>query len=169
MSAEENKAIVRRLFDEVFNKGNLGEADAALAPNYRLHDPAAPNFAGGREAYRQFQARYLKAFPDHRLTVEDQIAEGHRVATRWTARGTHRGDLPGIPATGKPVTVTGITISRMSGGKIAEEWQDWDGLGMLQQLGVVPAHPGAGGKRSKAVTARRRATGKRPPGGRTRR
>ncbi len=164
MSAEENKAIVRRLFDEVFNRGDLGAADAVLAPNYRLHDPAAPNFAGGREAYRQFQARYLKAFPDHRLTVEDQIAEGDRVVTRWTARGTHRGDLPGIAATGKPVTVTGITISRIAGGKIAEEWQDWDGLGMLQQLGVV-----AGGKRSKAVTARRRATGKRSTGGRTRR
>ncbi len=169
MSAEENKAIIRRLFDEVFNKGNLGAADAVLAPDYVLHDPAAPDFAGGREGYRQFQSRYLKAFPDHRLAVEDQIAEGDRVATRWTARGTHRGDLPCIPATGRPVTVTGITISRIFGGRIAEEWQDWDSPGMLQQLGVVPARPGARVKRSTVVSARRRLTGKRRPAGRPRR
>ena len=169
MSADQNKAIVRGVFDEVFNKGNLSAADEILAPDYTLHDPAAPKFTGGRKAYKQFQARYLKAFPDHRLTVEDQIAEGDKVVTRWTARGTHRGDLPGIPATGKPVTVTGITVSRISGGRIAEEWQDWDSLGMLQQLGVVPARPGARVKRSKAVTARRRSTGTRPPAGLARR
>ncbi len=139
MSAEHNKAIVRRLYDEVFNKGNLSAADEILAPNYSLHDPAAPKFAGGRQAYKRFQARYLKAFPDHRITVEDQIAEGNKVVTRWVARGTHRGDLQGIRPTGKRVTVTGITISRISRGKIAEDWQNWDSLGLLQQLGVAAA------------------------------
>ena len=83
--------------------------------------------------------QYIDAFSDARITVDDQIAEGDKVATRWTGRGTHTGEIAGISATGKDVTVTGLTISRLEGGLIAEEWTTWDTLGMLVQLGAVPA------------------------------
>jgi steroid delta-isomerase-like uncharacterized protein len=82
---------------------------------------------------------YRAAFPDLKITVEDQIAEGDKVVTRWTAEGTHDGDLPGLPASGRSSTVTGIGIDRIEGGKIVEAWGNWDTLGMLQQLGAIPA------------------------------
>jgi predicted ester cyclase len=81
---------------------------------------------------------YRAAFPDARITVEQQLAEGDLVATRWSGRGTHDGELMGVSPTGKQVTVSGLTISRLEGGKIVEEFQNWDTLGMLQQLGAVP-------------------------------
>lgn len=145
MSAEANKAIVHRVLDEVFNHKNLDAADELIASDYVLHDPANPQFRGGLEGYKAFQTTYLRAFPDAHLTINDQIASGDEVATRWTTQGTQTGDLPGITATGKPVTVTGITISRIVNGKIAEDWQDWDQLGMLRQLGVLSSsqHSGA--------------------------
>jgi steroid delta-isomerase-like uncharacterized protein len=105
----------------------------------------APAFTGGIEAWKKFQSKYRKAFPDHRLAIEDQIAEGDKVVTRWTTQGTHKADLPGIPATGKHVKITGITISRLSNGKIVEEWQNWDALGLLQQLDVVHGPGSYGG------------------------
>jgi steroid delta-isomerase-like uncharacterized protein len=147
MSAEENKALVRRFFEEVFNKGNLALAGEVLAPNYVLHDPATPNLAGGPEGYKQMVSTYRNAFPDLQLTVEDQMTEGEKVVTRWTTRGTQQGALPDIPPTGKQTTVTGITISCISGSKITEDWQTWDALGMMQQLGVIPVPaPGQAGK-----------------------
>ena len=82
---------------------------------------------------------YRSAFPDIQFTIEDLIAEGDKIVTRYTARGTHRGDLQGIPPTGRQVTVTGIIISRFANGKFVEGWLDFDALGMLQQLGVIPA------------------------------
>src|SRR5690606_17580698 len=120
-----------------YNQKKLDVADELIAPDYVLHDPASPHFRGGLEGYKQFQVTYLRAFPDAHLTVDDQIAAADEVVTRWTTRGTQTGDLPGIPATGKQVTVTGITISRIENGKIVEDWQEWDQLGMLRQLGVV--------------------------------
>lgn len=137
MSADANKALVNRVFDEVFNQKNLAVADELIASDYVLHDPANPHFRGGLEGYKQFQSAYFRAFPDAHLIVNDQVASGDEVATRWVTHGTQTGDLPGIPAAGKQVTVTGITISRISNGKIAEDWQDWDQLGMLRQLGVL--------------------------------
>jgi steroid delta-isomerase-like uncharacterized protein len=137
MGTEDNKILVSRFFEEVFSKHNLAEADRVIAADYVLHDPTAPDLASGPEAWKKFHARYLKAFPDHHLRIEEQVAEGEIVATRWQMQGAHRGDLPGIPATGKKIAVTGITISRIRGGKIVEEWRDWDTLGLLQQLGVV--------------------------------
>ncbi|HEU4793565.1 MAG TPA: ester cyclase [Nitrolancea sp.] len=144
MSVEENKAIVNRVLTEVFNQKNFAVADELIASDYVLHDAANPQFRGGLEGYKQFQATYLRAFPDAHLTVNDQIAAGEEVATRWTTRGTQTGDLPGIPATGKQVTVTGITISRIGNGKITEDWQEWDQLGMLRQLGVLSTGPHGG-------------------------
>ena len=103
------------------------------------HDSALPEPTVGQDAAKASIQGYRAAFPDLRLTVEDQIADDDRVVTRWSAKGTQEGDLMGVPATGKQATVTGITIDRIVDGRIAESWTNWDTLGLLQQLGVVPA------------------------------
>jgi steroid delta-isomerase-like uncharacterized protein len=136
MSADTNKEIVRRLGVEPW-EGNLGVIDELVASNYVGHDPAMPN-QQGPEGIKEFITGYLAAFPDGRITIDDQFASGDLVATRWMGRGTQTGELMGIPPTGKQVTITGITISRVENGKVVEEWTNWDMLGMLQQLGVVP-------------------------------
>ena len=141
MSAEELKAIFRRVFEEVYNQGKLNVADEIYAADYVLHNPASPEIRGP-EALKQFFAMYRAAFPDLHYTVEDLIAEGDKVVARWTATGTHQGELMGIPPTGKQVVVTGISIVRITGGKIVEDDSNHDALGMLQQLGVIPAMGG---------------------------
>ncbi len=138
MQAEENKAVIRRFLEEVFKGGNLDLADELFAPDYVLHDPAVPEEVRGPEGIKQYVSMYRSAYPDTRFTVEDSIAEGDRVAYRWTFRGTHRGELMGIPPTDEQVTITGITIDRISGGKIEEEWNNFDRLGVLQQIGAAP-------------------------------
>ncbi len=135
--SEENIATVRRLIEEVCNKGNLSLVNELIADEGVLHDPQIPP-VHGTEGYKQFVSMYRSAFPDLHLTIEDLIAEGDKVVCRWTASGTQRGDLPDIPATGKQSTVTGIFISHTSDGKFVESWVNWDTLGMLQNLGVVP-------------------------------
>jgi steroid delta-isomerase-like uncharacterized protein len=137
MSSEQNKAIVRRILEEPW-KGNLGVVDELVASDYVGHDPASPEPLRGPEGVKEFIATYRTAFPNARITVEQQLAEGDMVATRWSARGTHDGELMGIQPTGKQVTVSGLTISRLFGGKIVEEYQNWDALGLLQQLDAVP-------------------------------
>jgi steroid delta-isomerase-like uncharacterized protein len=135
MSVKENKAIFRQIVEEGFNKGNLAIVDELVAANHVNH---ADNVRGPEE-YKQFIAMYRTAFPDLHMTIEDQIAEGDKVVNRWTSRGTHKGDLMGIPPTGKQVTLTGTYVARIVGGKIIEEWGNFDALGMMQQLGVVPS------------------------------
>jgi steroid delta-isomerase-like uncharacterized protein len=137
MSSEQNKMIVRRAVEEPW-KGNLDVVDELTAPDYIGHDPANPEPLRGPEGVKEFISSYRAAFPDARLTVEQQLAEGDLVATRWSGRGTHEGELMGIQPTGKQVTVSGLTISRLKGGKIVEEFQNWDNFGMMQQLGAVP-------------------------------
>jgi len=137
MLAEENKAIARRWFEEIYNKGDLVVADDIIGTNFVLHDPNSP-LIRGPEGFKQSVISNRTAFPDIHFTVEDQIAEGDKVVTRWTVCGTHRGDLIGIAPTGEKVAVVGISIARMAGGKIVESWDSWDALGMMQQLGVVP-------------------------------
>ncbi len=136
--SEQNKALARRSLEEIWNKGNLAVADELIAPNHVAHDPANPNAGSGPEATKQQASMYRTAFPDLQITIDDQVAEGDQVVTRWTARGTHRGDLMGIAPTGKQMTVTGINITRIAGGKAQEDWTNWDTIGMMQQLGVVP-------------------------------
>lgn len=143
MSVEENKALIRRWIEEFFNQGKLDYAEEIFAPDFVQHDPATPGEFRGPAGARQFATVYRSAFPDVQLTIEDMVAEGDTVVTRWTASGTQQGDLPGIPATGRKATVTGIQIDRIANGKVVEDWLVWDTLGMLQQLGVVPA-PGQG-------------------------
>jgi steroid delta-isomerase-like uncharacterized protein len=137
MSTDENKEATRRIFEEVLNKGNLALVDELVSSDNVLYAPTGP--VHGSEGYKQFVNMYLSAFPDLQFTIEDLIAEGDKVVTRYTARGTHRGDLQGIPPTGKQVTVTGIVIGRYANNKTVEVWLEFDALGMLQQLGVVPA------------------------------
>lgn len=136
MSIEENKAIVRRVFEEVWNQRKLDVVDDIFATDHIFHDPFAGNVKG-IEGYKQLVSRNITAFPDGQFTIEEQVAEGDKVATRWTGTGTHKGELMGIPPTNVQVTLTGIGISHIVGGKIVEGWTSWDVLGMLQQLGVV--------------------------------
>jgi steroid delta-isomerase-like uncharacterized protein len=143
MSTEDNKALMRRWYEEVFNQKNIAAIDEFVAPNVVDH-LVPPGMPGGIEGTRQGVNMYLTAFPDLHLTIEDMIAEGDKVVDRQTARGTHQGAFMGIPPTGKQVTVTAMNISRIADGKIVEHWVELDTLGMLQQLGVVPM-PGQAG------------------------
>ncbi len=136
--SEGNKNVVRRLFEELWNKGNLSVADELFSPNYAHHDPSTPDVGRGPESEKKRATLYRTAFPDLRLTIEDIIAEGETVTARWSCRGTHRGDLSGIAPTGKPFTISGVTIVRLSNGRMAEGYVNWDALGLMQQLGVVP-------------------------------
>jgi len=136
--SENNKAVVRRLFEELWNKGNLSVADQLFTPNYTHHDSSSPDFGHGPESERQRATLYRTAFPDLRLTIEDLIAEGDTVMARWTCHGTHKGELNGIAPTGKPFTISGVTSARLLNGKLAEGYVNWDALGMMQQIGVVP-------------------------------
>jgi steroid delta-isomerase-like uncharacterized protein len=136
MSVAENKAIVRRWFEEVWNKGNLDAVDELVAATVVSEIPGEPEVRGP-EAWRQQVSSTRAAFPDLAFTIEDQIAEEDKVATRWTLRGTHQGEFMGVPATGKQVTVTGISITRYANGKNVGSWNEMDLLGLMQQLGAI--------------------------------
>ena len=137
--SEENKAIMRRLMEEVWTKGDLSLVDQFISVNNTHHDTSTPDFGPGPEGERKRVTLYRSAFPDLQFTVEDVIAEGDTVSVRWTSQGTHRGPLSGIAPSGKKVSVSGITLARFAGGKMVESWVNWDALGLLQQLDVVPA------------------------------
>jgi steroid delta-isomerase-like uncharacterized protein len=137
MSSEQNKTIVRRLLEEPWT-GNLRVVDELIDPKYIGYDPAIPEPLRGPDGFKENVATYLAAYSDARITVDEQIAEGDKVATRWTGRGTHDGDLMGVSPTGKKVTVSGLTFSRIANGKVVEEYTNWDTFGMMQKLGVVP-------------------------------
>lgn len=134
----ENKRILHRFFEELFNQGNLAVADAIVAADYNNHNPV-PGEAPGREGLKQFVPYLRSTFPDLHITVEDQVAEGDKVTTLFSISGTQRGEFAGIPPTGRKVTVTALNIHRVSGGQIREGWLNWDALGMMQQLGALPA------------------------------
>jgi steroid delta-isomerase-like uncharacterized protein len=134
--SEANKALARRVIEELFTKHNVELIDEFF-PDCVYRAPAVGELSG--EAYKQFLTQVLAAFPDGRWTVEDQVAEGDKVVTRWSFTGIHRGNLMGIALTGKQVKTSGVMIDRIVGGKIAEEWEEYDALGMMQQLGAVPS------------------------------
>jgi steroid delta-isomerase-like uncharacterized protein len=137
MSAEQNKTIARRLLEEAWSKGNLAVLDEIVAPLAVDHNPA-PGQAPGLEGLKQLITMVREAFPDWSYTIEDMVTEGDKVAIRWIAQGTHRSHFLGIPPTSKQVKVPGINIERIVDGKIVEWWHNFDMLGWLQQLGVVP-------------------------------
>src|SRR5687767_14717149 len=139
MLTETNKTISRRFFEEVFGKGKLAVADEIIVKDLVNSDPGnPPGLLSGIEGTKQLVTMYRSAFPDVHFTIDEQIAEGDKVMTRWTAHGTHQGELAGIPATGKSSTVTGIAVDRLVNGKITESWGIFDEFGMMQQLGVIP-------------------------------
>jgi steroid delta-isomerase-like uncharacterized protein len=141
MSIESNKATARRIYSEVWSKGDMDAAREIFKSDYVDHG-ALPGSPPGIDGLKELVGTFRSAFPDFHITVEDQIAEDNFVAGRWIMHGTHQGVLFGIPPTGKEVTVTGISVLRFEDGKVAEDSPIWDTLGMMRQLGVVPAPGG---------------------------
>ena len=137
MSAEENKAIVRRYLDEAWTKRNVNIIDELMAPDYARYLPGQDKPLD-REAQKQRIASFHKAMPDMVFIVDDLFAEGDRVVFRITLRGTHQGTFMGVAPGGKQLTVTAIDIARLENGKIVDHWGQMDMLGLMRQLGLVP-------------------------------
>jgi steroid delta-isomerase-like uncharacterized protein len=134
VTTEGNKSLLQRYIEEM-NKGNESYLDEYFAANYIYHGPAGElNVEGFKAVHHMF----LSAFPDAIASIEDMIAVGDKVATRWKIRGNHLGELQGMAPTGKEITITGIIITRVENGKVVEEWEAFDQLSMMQQLGVIP-------------------------------
>lgn len=132
--SEANKALVRRVIEEVFGEGKIDLIDELYAPTCKSHDPANPDGSHDTDELKKVHGMYRAAIPDLKYVVDDIFAEGDKVAVRWTASGTHEGDLAGFEGTGDPICVTGITICQVEHGHIHKVWQQWDNLGFLQQL-----------------------------------
>lgn len=137
MASQKYVEAVRKVFDELFTKGNLNSCDQYFDKDLKFHDPSAPSFRGGLQAFKEREKAYHKAFPGKKCTIEDIFESGDKVVVRWSVQGTHGGDLPGIPKTGKRIQVTGIMILKFQGQQITEIWQTWDRLGLLEQVGQV--------------------------------
>jgi steroid delta-isomerase-like uncharacterized protein len=137
MSTEHNKALVRRVFEEGMNPNKPGVYDEVIAADYVNHDFPAP--APGVEGFKIVDAMFRAAFPDFHVTVEDELADGDKVASRGYFTGTHKGQFMGIPPTGKAIKVSYIDIWTVENGKLKENWVQMDMLGLMQQLGVIPA------------------------------
>jgi steroid delta-isomerase-like uncharacterized protein len=135
--SEENKSVVGRWFAEVTNRGKLEVADELLASGYVCHDPNSEAGEVRAEALKESVGYFRNALADMGFEIEDMIAEGDKVVTRWTLRGTHSGELFGVAPAGKPVAMSGIVISRVTEGKIAEEWDEYDLMGLMRQLGAI--------------------------------
>lgn len=136
--SEQNKAVIREALEEVANKGNYDAAGRLLDPDYVGHSTVPEMETRGIEGYKQFYRMLRAAFPDLHIDIEEQIAEGDKVVTRFTAHGTHDGDFMGIAPTGRQGSMTGILIDRVSGGKLAECWANTDDLGLLRTIGALP-------------------------------
>ena len=139
MSLAQNKAIARRHFEELWTRGDLAVAAEIYSPSTVGHCGNLPDQTGYPACEQELVSQDLVAFPDGVAAIEDQIAEGDRVVTRWVARGTHGGTFQNVPATGRDVRLVGTDIDRMAGGKVVECWTHVDELGLMQQLGVVEA------------------------------
>ena len=137
--SEENEALVRRYFEEIWNKGNLELIEELFTTNFVRHGPVGTEGeVRGPEEFKGLVSTYHAGLPDFRVTIDEMIAEGDRVVTRWTVRGTHQGELMGNAPTGNQITFTGYLFDRISGGKIEEEWVDYDTLHVMQEIGAVP-------------------------------
>lgn len=132
-----NDLILKRVAEKVFNQRHLNAVDELFADDYVLHDPNAPDEIRGRDGFKGYVSTFHQAFPDLEVEQLDQLVDDDRVATRFVIRGTHEGELFGVPPTGAKVTVDGTIISRIEGDRIAEEWTVVDVLGLLQQLDAV--------------------------------
>ena len=137
MSIEENTALARRWFDEVWNKVNLAEVDELCTTDFTF-SYAAPGVSNDREGYKQTVIMLTSGVSDLKITLEDIVAEGDKVVVRWKGSSKHTGEFIGMPATGKQLSMTGISIARIEGSKIAEEWGEMDMMGLMQQIGAFP-------------------------------
>jgi steroid delta-isomerase-like uncharacterized protein len=133
--SEANKTVIRRLIDDFWNKQNFSIVDELCTPEMIYQNDGA---SLRRQEVKTLFVQIRTAFPDMRISIDDLVAEGDKVAVRWTSDGTHQGELQGIPATNRQMTMTGLTIYRIAGGQVVEAWNNADSLGMLRQLGVVP-------------------------------
>jgi predicted ester cyclase len=137
--SDARKQTARRFLEEGFNEARFEVLGELLTPTIVDHDPALPGGqVTGIDAVKELISGYRSAFPDVHMTVEDQVAEGDKVVTRWKATGTHDGDFWGMEPTGRQATVTGTTTDRFDGDKIAESWTNWDTFGLMAQLGAIP-------------------------------
>ena len=139
MSTEQNKAIVRQMVEEIFNRGNISRLDEFMAPDFVEHEELPPGMD-----VKQMTMMLRSAFPDFKATIDDLIAEGDKVVIRQTWSGTQKGEFMGVPPTGKSVSFGVIDIIRVAGGKFVEHWGQMDSMGLMQQLGAIPG-PGQGG------------------------
>ena len=139
MSTEANKSILRRYFEEAWNRGQLDVLDDIVAAHYVNHDPAVPGLPPGPDGLKAIMTGFRVAFPDLHFSIEDQIAEGDKVVTRWSMRGTHAGEFMGMPPSGKQIITVGMQIERVVDGQIVEHWRRSDDLGLMQQLGALAA------------------------------
>jgi steroid delta-isomerase-like uncharacterized protein len=138
MSAEQNKALVRRVREEFISHGRMEVADEVLAPDFVYHGPAMLPEVRGREAFKQTIAAFRQAFPDLTERVVEQFADADRVISRFATRGTFAGDLMGMAPTGNSYAADGVDICRIADGRVAEMWAMFDTLAMFQQIGLVP-------------------------------
>ncbi len=136
MSLANNKDIVQKTFDVVWNQHNTAAIDELYASDYTTHDEL-PGFSQDRKGFKEWVNQTTRAFPDIEFKIKDQLAEGDEVVTRWEAHGTQKGEFMGVPASGKAITVTGLTMNRLQNNKIKESWNEWDSLSLMQQLGVI--------------------------------
>ncbi len=139
MSTEQNKALARQLVEEVLNRGNIGQVDALLTPDFVEHEELPPGVPSGRDGLKAMTVMLRSAFPDFEATIDDVVAEGDMVVLRMTWTGTHKGEFMGVPPTGKSVSFGVIDIIRVAGGKFVEHWGLSDVMGLMQQLGAMPA------------------------------
>ena len=138
MSAKENKAIVQRFWGVWEEENFVDLIDELLAPDYVNHSPGMPGQPTGPEGVKAVVSMFRSGMPDLRVTIEDMIAEGDKVAVRYTIEGTHEGELFGVPPTGQRLSIKSISVERVSDGKIIEHWRVTDSLDMMQQLGAIP-------------------------------
>jgi steroid delta-isomerase-like uncharacterized protein len=139
VSVDENKSLARRYFDDLWTGGDEEFIDRHVSPDYVFHDASTPGGVRGTDGLRRYYGRFRAGFPDMRFTVEDQVAEGDKVVTRWSVEATQSGPFLGMPPSDTTIHVTGINIFRFVDGYFVEGWHNLDTLGLLQQLGAVPA------------------------------
>jgi len=137
--AQENSILIRRWFEEVWNSGRIEAVDEMASPDVIGHGQAQHATDIGLKEFKPFVMGFRSAFPDLKVTIDYIIEQGGKVVARWTATMTHKGEFLGIAPTGKKATITGTSTQRISGGKIVEGWDNWDQLGLLVQIGAVPA------------------------------
>lgn len=137
MSKNDKALLISRIADDIWNRGDIGVVEELMVSDAKYHGPHMPNGVGGREDWKRAITMYLAAFPDSHVTYDELIVTDDTVIGRWSATATHTGELPGLAPTGKPISISGITIYRFSGNKISEAWEQLDMLGMWQQLGVI--------------------------------